>query len=306
MSAIAPHLTLGPVYYLWEQDKWCDFYFRIADEAPVSHVSIGETICSKRIHFTEKLVPKVAERLKAAGKTVIYSTLAMVTLERERKDIRKVIEAYDGLIEANDLSAMHLLEGRPHVIGPLVNVYNGATAAFLAKRKARAICLPPELPLSSVTTIAKEIPPETEIEVFAFGRLPLAISARCAHARSKGHIKDNCQFVCSEEPNGLPVRTLDRQNFLTLNGIQTMSHSCQALTPDIDNLMQAGIRRFRLSPQDCDMVLVARTFDDLVHGRLGADEATRKLKTACSDMPLSNGFLHMSNGADWIEHFAVK
>lgn len=46
------------------------------------------------------------------------------------------------------------------------------------------------------------------------------------------------------------------------------------------------------------MVLVARTFDDLVYGRLSAEEATRKLKTTYSDMPLSNGFLHMPNGAD--------
>lgn len=45
-------LALGPVLYLWQGQKWRDFYFRIADEAPVSHVYLGETVCSKRFHFT--------------------------------------------------------------------------------------------------------------------------------------------------------------------------------------------------------------------------------------------------------------
>ena len=76
-------LTLGPVYYLWDGPKWRDFYFRIADEAPVEHVTLGETVCSKRQHFTEPHLAEVVERLESAGKRVALSTLAMVTLERE-------------------------------------------------------------------------------------------------------------------------------------------------------------------------------------------------------------------------------
>jgi hypothetical protein len=48
MNAAPTELTLGPNLFNWAPDKWRDFYFRIADEAPVSVVYLGETICSKR------------------------------------------------------------------------------------------------------------------------------------------------------------------------------------------------------------------------------------------------------------------
>ncbi|MCP3056298.1 U32 family peptidase, partial [Aurantimonas sp. LRZ36] len=35
-------LTLGPVLYNWPADEWSDFYARIADEAPVDRVVVGE------------------------------------------------------------------------------------------------------------------------------------------------------------------------------------------------------------------------------------------------------------------------
>ena len=85
--------------------------------------------------------------------------------------------------------------------------------------------------------------PDFAFELFAFGRMPLAISARCAHARSKGLTKDNCQFICGEDPDGLPLRTLDRQSFLVLNGVQTMSNSCVVLLDDLAVLMEAGLTR---------------------------------------------------------------
>ena len=299
MAQTDASLTLGPVPYLWDGSKWRDFYFRIADEADVSRVVIGETVCSKRLHFTEPHIADVVERLTAAGKEVVFSTLAMVTLERESQHVRNLIEAATELVEASDLSALGLLHGKPHVIGPLINVYNAATARLLASRGAKSICLPPELPMESISAIATEAP-QADYEVFAFGRIPLAISARCAHARSKGHIKDNCQFVCGEEPDGLPVRTLDRQSFLVLNGVQTVSHTCQMLAAEIPPLREAGVSRFRLSPQDCDMVAIATVFSDLLQGGIEAEEAVARVKEIYPDVPFSNGFLHAREGAAWV------
>src|SRR5690606_18938147 len=116
------------------------------------------------------------------------------------------------------------LQGRPHVIGPYINVYNETTLAYLAQRGASAICLPPELPLGSIGAIAAAND-EIAVEVFAWGRSPLAISARCYHARVHGLTKDGCQFVCGEDPDGLDVDTLDGQAFLSINGVQTLSRS---------------------------------------------------------------------------------
>lgn len=294
-----PCLSLGPVYYLWDGPKWRDFYFRIADEAPVAHVVLGETVCSKREHFIEPHVAEVVERLEAAGKQVVFSSLAMVTLERESQRVRALVRDSIHPVEVNDLAALGLIKGKPHSIGPLVNVYNAATAKLLAGRGAVNICLPPELPMRSVREILSAMP-DVSFEAFAFGRMPLAISARCAHARSKGLVKDNCQFICGEEPDGLPLRTLDRQSFLVLNGVQTMSHSCVALVAELDDLRAAGMARIRLSPQDCDMVAVAKLYQSVLEGRLGSDEALAGLRDIYPAAPFSNGFYHRREGAAWI------
>ena len=292
-------LSLGPIYYLWDGPKWRDFYFRVADEADVDHVTLGETVCSKRQHFSEPHVADVIERLEAAGKQVTLSTLAMVTLEREARHVRDLIRDSDHRVEANDLSALGLLKGRPHSIGPLVNVYNAATARTLAARGADNICLPPELPGASIRQMLDAMP-GFSFELFAFGRMPLAISARCAHARSKGLTKDNCQFICGEDPDGLPLRTLDRQSFLVLNGVQTMSNSCAVLLGDLAPLVAAGLSRIRLSPQDCDMVRVAALYRAVLEGRIDGDEASAQLATVYPGVHFSNGFLHQQEGAAWV------
>jgi collagenase-like PrtC family protease len=294
-----PTISLGPVYYLWDGPKWRDFYFRIADEAPVEHVTLGETVCSKRQHFSEPHVAEVIERLEAAGKRVTLSTLAMVTLERESRHVRDLIADSIHPVEANDLSALGLLKGRAHSIGPLVNVYNAATARMLAARGADNICLPPELPAGSIRQVLAAMP-DFSFELFAFGRMPLAISARCAHARSKGLTKDNCQFICGEEPDGLPLRTLDKQSFLVLNGVQTMSNSCAVLIDDLGSLVEAGLSRVRLSPQDCDMVQVANLYRAVLDGRMAGEEALGELAEVYPGVRFSNGFLHQAEGAAWV------
>ena len=294
-----PVLTLGPMLFHWQGADWRDFYFRLADEAPVDEVYLGETVCSKRQPFIEPHIAEVAERLQGSGKRVILSSLTLVTLERERRSVRELAAQDDLLVEANDLSALQALAGRPHAVGPMINVYNGPTAALLARQGATVICLPPELPASSIAQIARSAPGPA-YEVFAFGRVPLAISARCAHARAKGLAKDNCQFVCSQDPDGLAVSTLKGQPFLAMNGVQTVSFTCQALLSELSTLAAGGVSRFRLSPQRCDMAAVARLYRDVLDGALDPAEASDRLRALAPDLPLSNGFLHGAPGAQWI------
>lgn len=291
-------LNLGPVLFLWDAETWRDFYFRMADEAEVDSVTIGEVVCSKRAHFIAPHLDAVVDRLQRAGKTVKLASLALVTLTREERSVRNLADQ-SLEVEVNDLSALPALDGRQFTAGPLINVYNAATAAFLGTRGASTICLPPELPLASIREIATHTP-DVRIEVFAFGRVPLALSARCAHARIKGNTKDNCQFVCGEDPDGLPVETLDHQPFLVLNGIQTMSHTYQTMIGDVDALMDAGVGALRLSPQKCDMVAVSSLHHKVLEGRISSTEALEKLRGICSGVPLSNGFLHGGAGADLI------
>jgi collagenase-like PrtC family protease len=302
MSALADpralKLTIGPVPYLWDGAKWRDFYFRLAESEQVDAVTLGEVVCSKRDHFTRPYLDAVVERLTASGKAVALASLALVTLEREAIATRKLAKSALP-VEANDLSALRLLSGRPHLVGPFVNVYNGATARLLARQGATRICLGAELPSASIAAITAGAP-ELAYEIIAFGRLPLAISARCAHARAKGHSKDNCQFVCGEDPDGLDVDTLDGQAFLTINGVQTMSRHCQALLGDLPMLAGAGITHLRLSPQDCDMVAVAALYAAVRDGAMAVDEALVKLREIYPGAAFANGFLHGTAGMDWV------
>jgi collagenase-like PrtC family protease len=292
-------LSLGPVLYNWAPERWRDFYFRIADEAPVEIVSVGEIVCSKRAPFLADELPVVVERLKAAGKQVLLGSLILVSQRRERRQTEELAGIEDTLVEVNDLTALRAVAGRLHAIGPFVNIYNEASASFHAGHGAVRICLPPELPLSSVAAIAAALP-DVVIEVFAFGRVPLAISARCYHARVHKLAKDNCRFVCEKDPDGLKLQTLEQQDFLNVNGVQTLSHSCANLLGDAGALREAGVRSLRLSPQDCDMVAVARTFRDVLDGRDDTESGLRRLSALYPDAPFANGFLHAAAGVAYV------
>ncbi|WP_026783296.1 ubiquinone anaerobic biosynthesis protein UbiV [Pleomorphomonas koreensis] len=292
-------LSLGPVLFNWSADRLRDFYARIADEADVDRVHLGEVVCGKRQPFTDRLWPELIDRLTAAGKEVVLSTLALPYNPRERASVRDFCEV--GLVaEINDLTALPAVAGKPFLVGPFVNVYNEGAARFLAGRGATGICLPVELPAASVTVIAAALP-EVEFEQFAFGRLPLALSGRCYHARLAGLHKDGCQFVCDKDPDGLAVDTLDGQRFLAINGIQTLSHGFEAFCPAPDELARLGVRRLRLSPHTCDMVAVSRLYRALLDGKADRAETLAGLRALNLPGELVDGFSRGEPGSARVE-----
>jgi len=293
-SAATTRLTLGPLLFNWAPEKVRDFYCRIADEAPVDCVHIGEVVCAKRIPLAEEALDEARERLVRAGKEVVLSTLAIVADEKDMAQTAALAEERDLLVEANDVAALSSLDGRPHMIGPFVNVYNEDTLNFLTRRGAARICLPPELPREAIGALAEKT--GIELEVFAFGRIPLALSARCYHARVNGLHKDNCRFVCNQDPDGMLVKTLTGQSFLAVNGVQTLSFTYNCLIGELEILKDIGVRRFRLSPHDADMIAVARIFRDALDGRAGAEEAKARLADELPGARFSNGFFHHREG----------
>lgn len=287
-------LSLGPVLFNWEAQDKRDFYFRIADEAPLDTVYVGEVVCSKRASFFDPFLPAVVERLRRGGKQVVHSTLALIMGEREMDAVRALAGEADFLVEANDIGATALLAGRPHVIGPFVNVYNEGTLGYLASQGAARVSLPWELSSRPLAALAKTAAVELEVQVF--GRVPLAISARCYHARAHGLHKDGCQYVCAEDRDGMNVETLDGEAFLSVNGTQTLSHTVLNLIGELDELGEMGIGAFRLWPHDVDMVAVARVFRDVLDGKRPADEGSGRLRELAGFAPFSNGFYHAREG----------
>ncbi len=293
-------LTLGPILFNWPADQWRDFYFRIADEANIDRVYVGETVCSKRSPFIEPYIPDVIERLASAGKEVVLSTLALVTTKRELKQIAENAADHTFLLEANDITALQYLKGKPHLIGPFVNTYNEGTLNYFAKNGAINICLPPELPKDSIETLANTNP-DLETEVQVYGRIPLALSARCYHARVHHITKDSCKFICEQDPDGLDVDTLDGEPFMAINGIQTMSYRCLNLIQELPELKRIGINNFRLSPHTHDMIKTASIYREVLNGSISPDEGLQKLSSSKQPGPFANGFFHGIEGEKWIE-----
>jgi collagenase-like PrtC family protease len=291
---VTPALVLGPVLFNWPPETLRDFYARMADEAPVDIVHVGEVVCVKRWPFLAPHLPDIIERLQAGGKQVVISTFSLISTEREMAVARSLATGSDLPVEINDLAVAPLMGGKPHVIGPGVNIYNEATLAFFERRGAARICLPPELPASALAALAHAANATLEVQVF--GRIPLAISSRCFHARAHGLQKDGCQFVCGNDPDGLPVDTLDAESFLAVNGTQALSHSCANLAGEIGALKDMGFAAFRLSPQACDMVAVARVFAAAASDQIAAEEAQARIAQMLPHMKSSNGFFHGGEG----------
>lgn len=290
-------LTLGPIAYHWSADRRRDFYARIADEAPVDEVYLGEVICSKRAPFHEADLPATIERLERAGKTVVLSSLAEVMLPRERKATADLAALDAPEVEINNAAGLHARGCRPHRIGPFLNAYNEATIGWMARQGATHVCLPAELPGPAIALAARAAQDlGLGVEVQVFGRASLAVSARCYHARAHGRTKDNCQFVCEDDADGMPLRTRDDRPILRVNGIQTQSETYVALLPELPRLIADGVTHLRLMPQDADMVAVARLFRGVADGRLAPGEADARLASLCRGARFGNGFYHGTAG----------
>lgn len=292
-------LTVGPNQFFWEAPVWAAFYRTLA-EAPVARVVLGELVCSKRLPYFQQEIPAAIEVLLAAGKEVALTSLALITLKRERKLTADLIGM--GLpIEVNDLSALiHIPQGTPFWVGPLINVYNEGTLRWLAGRGATRVCLPPELPLASVATLAAEgARLGVAVEVWGHGRVPLAIAGRCYHARLHDRAKDNCQFVCGEDPDGREVETLDGQPFLAVNGVQTLSGSTASMAHQVEALAEAGVNALRLSPQTGDFGALCRAWDARLAGQMDGAALAALSATMAPGARLSDGFLTGDAGVAW-------
>ena len=292
-------INLGPLFFHWPPEKMVDFYARIADEADVDTVYVGEVICSKRIALFEKEYDTIRERLLRGGKKVVFSTLAEVAINLDRKHVKAICAREDDEIEANDASALTLLKGRPFRIGQLFNCYNIGTLDYLAKLGATHVAVPVEMRAAGIRALAKragELGLTSEVQVF--GRAPLALSIRCYSARARDRQKDNCRFVCEEEPDGLDLHALNNGRILTINGIQTLSRHFLSLVGEVPELIDMGVTHLRLSPHTGDMVKVASAFRNLVDGHITAGEAQAVLGEAQPDALFSNGFFHNVPGKE--------
>jgi len=292
-------IAVGAVLYYWPREALLDFYARIAASA-ADVVYVGEAVCSRRHALRLDDWLALARDLAAAGKEVVLSTQALIESESDLRTMRRIAANGEFAVEANEMGAVRALHGcAQFVAGPHLNVYNGETLAWLAELGARRWVLPVELSRAALAGLQRSRPEGVETEVFAWGKLPLAFSARCFTARHYDLPKDDCRFRCLEHPDGLALETRDGRPFLTLNGIQTQSAQVYDLAPALGELRELGVDVVRLSPQSAGTEEVVGLFRAAIDGAAGRTEVARAL-AALAPMRC-NGYWHGVAGIEYRE-----
>lgn len=301
-------LALGPVLYYWPRDTMFEFYQAVA-QWPVDTVYLGESVCSRRHELRQSDWIDIARMLRDAGKEAVMSTMVLLESTSDVADMHKITRDEEFLIEAGDMGAVHNLAGkRPFVAGPQLNVFNADTLAWMADLGAKRWVMPLEMRQSDLAVLLKahknqNRSPAIATEVFAYGRMPLAFSARCFTARHYNLPKDDCGFRCIEHPDGQLLQTREKESFLVINGIQTQSAKVHNLIADLPALHALGVDMLRLSPQSQHMEHIVAAFDQarrlVQQGQALAPDVVQTMRPW---MPSDscNGYWHGKPGLDLV------
>ncbi|MCP5160122.1 MAG: U32 family peptidase [Hahellaceae bacterium] len=264
-------ISLGPILYFWPKQTVYDFYEEMADSR-ADIIYLGETVCSKRRELSTIDWIGLARLLSSQGKQVVLSSLALIMAESELKTLRSLCDNGDILVEANDMGAVEVLraKGLPFVTGPAVNIYSARTLRLLKNMGLARWVMPVELSRETLAEILAQLHEEgsgIETEVYSWGKLPLAYSARCFTARHYDLPKDDCRFLCIKHPGGIPVTSQEDDRVFTLNGIQTMSGRSYNLSGEVAHMKEMGVDIVRISPEPQGTVAAIDEFARAREGR---------------------------------------
>ena len=294
-------LSLGAPQYYWSRQTYFDFYQAIA-ASPVDIVYLGETVCSRRKELRLQDWLDIADLIRAAGKEAVLSTQVLLESGVEVSTMHKVTANTDWPVEANDMGAVQRMAAakRPFIGGLHLNIYNQPALQWLASLGATRWVAPLEMKHQDLAALIQHGPQGLQTEVFAYGRMPLAFSARCFTARQRNLPKDDCQFSCLDHPDGLMLRTRESEEFLVLNGIQTQSARVHNLIDELPRMQRMGVTVARISPQAQHTGEIVALFDAVRKGSLDPCEARARLQPLMPERSC-NGYWHGQPGLDLVE-----
>lgn len=265
-------LSMGPILFYWQRQEIMDFYASMASQ-PLDAIYLGETVCSKRRALSLDDWLGLARDLRSESDAeVVISGMALIEAASELSTLRRLCENGDVRVEANDMAAVQYLSQRgvEFTGGPSLNLYNAYALDEMVRLGMTRWVPPVEVSEALLRNLVGQARQEglqiPEIEIYAWGYLPLAYSARCFTARADNRPKDDCGFICQDYPEGLPLLSQEGQPLFTLNGIQTMSAGITNLLAEYPRMNVMGVDMLRISPAARDMEAVVRSFDQVRQG----------------------------------------
>ena len=298
-------IALGPLLYYWQRDTVLSFYETVARSA-ADIVYLGETVCSRRHELRLADWLQIAARLQEAGKQVVLSTQVLIESGADVTVLHKIAANGAFMVEANDMGAVHCLNGKvPFVAGPHLNIYNVPTLQWMAGLGATRWVMPLEMSQSDLALMQQGRPDGLQTEVFAYGRMPLAFSARCFTARHRNLPKDDCQFACMAHPDGLMMRTRENEGFLVLNGTQTQSARVYNLLPELAAMQALGVDVVRISPQSTHTLDVLALYQSVLTDANAAPAAQARLVSLMPDEGC-NGYWYGKPGLEQLTPEALS
>src|SRR3546814_15211972 len=116
-------------------------FYESMTEAPVDIVYLGETVCSRRHKLRLPDWLDIAQMLADAGKQVVLSTQVLLEYGQDLTTMRKIADNGRFQVEANDMGAVHCLEGKLFAAGPYLHVYSRPTLELFAQKSGRESCI---------------------------------------------------------------------------------------------------------------------------------------------------------------------
>ncbi|WP_153915227.1 U32 family peptidase [Shewanella sp. TC10] len=277
-------ISLAPVSYCWDKVTMEHFYQQAAN-SQVDTIYLGETVCSRRrlLKFNDYL--ELAVMLKAHGKQVVLSTMALIEAQSELTELKKYVENGEFSIEANDMAGVQVAKqaNLPFICGPTINNYNRTSLDLLHSMGMSRFVMPYELSKAWLNQVINHPnKPNFEVEVMGHGFIPLAHSARCFTAKHFGLSKDNCDTICQQHPKGILAQTQEQQNLLRLNGIQTQSAASIDLTQELMVMEQMGVDYFRVSPSSLECLNIVNALANELSSNTEDKVCSPQLSTANS------------------------
>ncbi len=293
-------LALAPIPYYWPKEVVFDFYKGI-HKAPVDIVYLGEVVCAKRHELRFEDWIALGKQLQEAGKEVIFSTQVLLESDTHLMTMRRVVQNNCFSVEANDMGALRLLANKGKFVAGLhLNIYNPFALQLISEWGAKRWVMPLEMNKTDLAEMMASKPDGMEVEVFAYGRMPLAFSARCFTARYYDFPKDDCHFNCLYHPEGLQVKTQENADFLILNGIQTQSDRVYCLIRELERLQKMGVDVVRISPQKENTSEILHLYQAVLSKRLTADAAFLALEKLMPAKPC-NGYWYARPGMEYLQ-----